>query len=358
MRGKSSNASDMQKDSDDPPAIDFEPERQSRPVDKIPLPQQEKKKRDSEEKTEPSTETSKGIAEADKAPSPLIALDKLKELPALTRLTDTLKDKGIESASFSEKDGKLVVHITNEKARHVELNEKLGFGTVKSVDIAKEVTYTISKTEKGLKIEDMKGISAQVNILGKDITQQLPGTTIERGSDGKPVETPLSKISAKLGLDSGEMLKFTDMLFDQNLKNFQVKKTGDKALSMELETKAGTKAQVDLKKLSDTTCAVNIKRNDSDHIPINKKEGPVDVRKLDISKNISFNLSDKGQSITLSDIKGVSLDVNILRQRDLPVRSLTIHKDKDGKPESATADIGRPILKNRTKTVTVPLKDN
>lgn len=350
LNAKESPASDQRTAADDPPAIDF-PEPDKGPEKKV-------KKDKPSDKTAERDKPVEGIAESDKRPSPMAAIGKLKEIPELTKLIDTLKDKGIEAASFEQtKDGKLLVRITNEKARHVELNEKLGFGTVKSVDIAKDVTYTISKTEKGLKIEDLKGISAQVNILGKDITQQLPGASIERDKDGKPVENQLSKISAKLGLDNGEMLKFTDMLFEQGLKGFEVRKAGEKGLSMQIETTAGTKADVDMRKVKDNVTNVQIRRNDSDHIPLNKKEGPVTVHGLDIGKNISFDLVQKGNDISFANLRGVSLNVSILKERDLQVKSVTVHHDKEGKPESATADISRPILKNRTKTVTVPLKD-
>lgn len=303
-------------------------------------------------------EAKDGIAEGDKRPSPLVALDKLKEIPELTKLIDTLKEKNIESASFEQtKDGKMAVVIKYDKARHVELNEKIGFGTVKSVDIDKEVTYTLSRTDKGLKIDDLKGISAQVNILGKDINQQLPSATIERDQDGKPVENQFSKISAKLGLDDAELCKFSDMLSDQHLTDFKARRTGAGRLSLHLETEAGTKTDVDLRKVSDNVTNVRLKRNDADHIPLNRKEGPVTVHGLDLGKSISFDLVSKGKDITFANLSGVTLNVSILRERDLQVRSVTVHHDKQGNPDTAIAEISRPVLKNRSKTVTVPLKE-
>jgi hypothetical protein len=110
--------------------------------------------------------------------------------PAETRqklrmLIDFVSDvKGIRVGT---EDGKVKIDIDRNKATKIDVNRKQGPVDVQSIDVAESISFKIGKDDKGLRLDDIKGLTVNAKFLTKDMKVDVRTARLDKQPDKAPV---------------------------------------------------------------------------------------------------------------------------------------------------------------------------
>ncbi len=104
--------------------------------------------------------------------------------PTVTALLNTLQD--VQSVNLGvNRDGQLSLTITRGSDATIPVNQQQKGVNVKSVSLAKELSFNITNGERGIRLENIKGVKVNASVVGVDTTVELSSAGVERNDKGE-----------------------------------------------------------------------------------------------------------------------------------------------------------------------------
>lgn len=203
--------------------------------------------------------------------------------------------------------------------------------------VAPDISFTLSHTPEGFKLDDMEGFSGSVT---RRRTRQsyTNSMTIGRDQNGTPYVDVDSSVKAIFGFrDSSN--RFGEGNFPEGSPMRQLMKHPDVlheiAGALRMFQKTDDLKQITLKKNAQGAFDVTLNGTEDKHIPINQELKAVGatVDSIDLAKTLSTTLSHDKDGVRLINMQGMSINIKgLLGDMKVTPKTVGLQKNADGVP--------------------------
>lgn len=309
----------------------------------------------STEKVAPPPKTAAELAAEKKAADDKAALeqagDKAKKIAdkVLQKIGDNPDAIANLSAALKNMDHLVSATIKNENGKHkVTMHFDQGM-TMPAINanirgfrpgpthVAQDISFTLSHTPEGFKLDDMQGFSGSVTRrrTRESFTNSM---TIGRDQNGTPYVDVDSSVKAIFGFrDSSN--RFGEQNFPEGSPMRQLMKHPDVlheiAGALRMFQKTDDLKQITLTKNAKGGFDVNLDGTEDKHIPINQeiKQAGATVESIDLSKALSATLSHDKDGVRLTNMQGMSINLKgLLGDMKVTPKAVGLQKNAEGVP--------------------------
>jgi len=205
--------------------------------------------------------------------------------------------------------------------------------------IDEDISFTLSHSPNGVKIEDMEGFSGSVRgPLGKSRPTWTNGMHITRDEKGRPCVDIDSTMQGPFRKRESSN-RFYEHNFPENSPIRTLMQRPDAlselagALRMFQSTDDVTKASI--RRSGNGSFEVMTEAKNAKHIELNQKlpDSPLTVKSIDLDKTLSGTISHDTKGARLSDLKGMTVQLKTpLGEMAVTPRKVGLETNKDGEP--------------------------